>query len=259
MAVVPAVLLDHVQQHPADAELGVVAGVVHSVVERGKRRFDASGRFDLGVPAGERLVDARPVDVVEITVEVVGTAVEHRRRVLAGQRAPEPAALDIGQVPRRARAATSSTVARASPGCREAARVRHHAQSHFGTAATRSSGRSRARSDRLDGSRAQPPQLLVRPLAGPRDVWRGSRVRVRSAQSCRRWRDRPRPGMPRVGPHHRSLRRAQPVRQPAKMFAHVDRSRHPRPARAGRRRDRRQQRVGLPDGPGAGRARAQPW
>ncbi len=99
MAVVAGVLLDHVDHDPAQRHR--LTAALSGDVERGRRGHGLAGVLALGPPARERLGDVGRVDVVEVAVRVVLRAVQGRR-VLAAQRAPEPAALHLRLVPDQA-------------------------------------------------------------------------------------------------------------------------------------------------------------
>ena len=93
------------------------------LVERPDVAHHRPRRSDLGGQCGQCVVDGRVRRWVEVAVTIaegMGVAVEDRRRVLVGEPAPEPGALDLGevadeaehrQVARRARGAAGLLVA----------------------------------------------------------------------------------------------------------------------------------------------------
>ena len=111
VAVVAGVLLDHVDEHPAQRHVLARALVVPAVVEGCERPLDGARVLALAPPDGERRRrHRRVVDVVEVAVGVVVVVVAGRRVLAAPARAgtssarPRPCAAP-------ARAATCSTAA----------------------------------------------------------------------------------------------------------------------------------------------------
>ncbi len=100
MAVVTGVLLDHVDQHPAQRDVAAPL-VPPALVERFERRLDRARVLAFLSPVGERFGHVGRVDVVEVAIDV-RVVVETGWRVLPSDlphHAPEPGALDIAHVP----------------------------------------------------------------------------------------------------------------------------------------------------------------
>src|SRR6185437_8366558 len=100
VAVVPGVLLDHVHVDPADAHVGLAAGVVEDLVEV-MAGGGLPGGLHLGQVHREISLGVGVVDVVELAVGV-GLTREQEGDVLAVDPAAEPAALHLGHVPHQA-------------------------------------------------------------------------------------------------------------------------------------------------------------
>jgi hypothetical protein len=96
VAVVPGVLLDHVEKHPAHAHLGLLPRMEErlvQVVTRGR----LPSQFDLLLVDGEIVLGVGLFDAIEVPVRV-GVAAIEGSRLLAPDPAPEPASLDLGHV-----------------------------------------------------------------------------------------------------------------------------------------------------------------
>ena len=128
VAVVAGVLLDHVDEHPAQRDVGRRLSPVPDVVERRERRRDLARVAH----SARQYANASSTSAVSTSSKSPSgfvVVVEARRRVLAGEHTLEPVPLDLGHVADETEQRQASTAAPSAAGAGRRSRPSHfHAQ-----------------------------------------------------------------------------------------------------------------------------------